>query len=187
MNDFQRQVGLALDDQHQGFAAYAVASRNPPLFDAARRGDVVSSQQPEGPLSCLETAVAVRKFRTERRIEVKPADHTPPPRSADAVADSDAWSIAFEEPFTGDGDRWVQASVAVMAADEIVAFGPRGDARAHRPSVVLQLPERVVANEPVQLLVVDLHDVVECRAPEMVSPLARRRVEVRPAVADDVD
>ena len=50
----------------------------------------------------------------------------------------------------------------------------------------MQLPQRVRPEKPVQLLAVDLNGVVERGAAKAVSPFARRGVEVRAAVGDDV-
>jgi len=107
--------------------------------------------------------------------------------TSDAITNQDARFVCIDRNRPRVTDWIWQPFVASMtAAKAIDAFGLSHD-RFDRNGIIVELPQRVRAEKPIQLLVVDLNRVVERRATKSISPFSRRRVEIRPAVGDNVE
>src|SRR6266581_9187299 len=103
------------------------------------------------------------------------------------VANENARLLFVDEAFPGVTDGRRKPLVAAVTAAKPVDLFAAAHRCADRLGVVAQLQDRVRREKSIQLLVVNLHGVVESGASKSIQPLARGGVQVRAAVGDDIE
>src|SRR5262245_51263859 len=121
------------------------------------------------------------------RIEMKAPAEIMMARALERIAHEHGSDRAIQHEGATATDRVRQTLIAGVTSGERVATRRLTPFDAQRPSVVVQLPQRIGRYKSIQLLIVDLHDVVTRGAAKLVPPFARGGVDEGAAIGDEID